>query len=189
MTAIDLAAVLPGFDDPAYGSQAAFRAALQALCRPGTVVECERAAYALCLALLDQDTRLWLSPSAQAFGSSLRFHTGCILETDASKADFLMVGTAHEMPKLESLALGTDEAPHRSATMIVEVEELAPHGGWKLAGPGIPDETQVHVPALGAAFLGEWKTNQRRFPRGIDLFLCSGARVCGLPRTTRIEAA
>jgi alpha-D-ribose 1-methylphosphonate 5-triphosphate synthase subunit PhnH len=189
MTAIDLAAVLPGFDDPAYGSQAAFRAALQALSRPGTLVDCERAAYSLCLALLDQDTRLWLSPSAQAFGSSLRFHTGCLLMRDGAGADFVFAGNAKELPPLESLALGTDEAPHRSATVILEVGELAGEHGWTLAGPGIPDEARLHVPALGAAFLEEWKANYRRFPRGVDLFLCSGARVCGLPRTTRIEVA
>ena len=56
MSTLDLASVLPGFDDPAFGSQAAFRAALQALSRPGVLVDCERAAYSLCLALLDQDT-------------------------------------------------------------------------------------------------------------------------------------
>ena len=189
MTAIDLAAVLPGFDDPAYGSQAAFRAALQALSRPGTLVESERAAYSLCLALLDQDTRLWLSPSAQAFGASLRFHTGCLLVRNAAEADFIFAGNAKELPPLESLGLGTDEAPHRSATVILEVEELAVGGSWRLAGPGIPDEARLRVPALGTAFLEEWRANQRRFPRGVDLFVCSGARVCGLPRTTRIEAA
>jgi alpha-D-ribose 1-methylphosphonate 5-triphosphate synthase subunit PhnH len=188
MSTLDLASVLPGFDDPAFGSQAAFRAALQALSRPGIIVDCERAAYSLCLALLDQDTRLWLSPAAQAFGPSLRFHTGCVLVSEVSQADFVMVGTAREMPPLESLAVGSDEAPHRSATLIVEVDELADEGGWKLSGPGIPGEARLRVPALGERFLEEWKANGRRFPRGLDVFLCSGGRVCGLPRTTRIEA-
>lgn len=188
MSGVDLGSVLPGFDDPAFGSQAAFRAALQALSRPGTVVDCERAAYSLCLALLDQDTRLWLSPAAQAFGPSLRFHTGCHLAGDAAEADFVFAGKAQELPPLESLAAGSDEAPHRSATVILELEGLAAGGGWKLAGPGISDEARLRVPALGAAFLEEWRASQRRFPRGVDLFLCSGARVCGLPRTTRVEA-
>lgn len=187
MKAVDLAAVLPGFDDPAFGSQAAFRAALQALSRPGTIVECERAAYSLCLALLDQDTRLWLSPAAQAFGPSLRFHTGCVVVSDAATADFLLIAKIQEMPPLESLAVGSDEAPHRSATLMVEVGELADDGGWKLSGPGIPGDARLRVPALGERFLEAWQANGRRFPRGVDAFLCSGGRVCGLPRTTRIE--
>jgi alpha-D-ribose 1-methylphosphonate 5-triphosphate synthase subunit PhnH len=188
MSTLDLASVLPGFDDPAFGSQAAFRAALQALSRPGIIVDCERAAYSLCLALLDQDTRLWLSPAAQALGPSLRFHTGCVIVPEVSQADFVMAGTAREMPPLESLATGSDEAPHRSATLIVEVGELAGDGGWKLGGPGIPGEARLRVPALGERFLEEWKANGGRFPGGVDAFLCSGGRVCGLPRTTRIAA-
>lgn len=188
MSGVELGSVLPGFDDPAFGSQAAFRAALQALSRPGVLVDCERAAYSLCLALLDQDTRLWLSPAARAFGPSLRFHTGCILVPGVSQADFVMAGTASEMPPLESLATGSDEAPHCSATLIVEVGELADDGGWKLGGPGIPGEARLRVPALGERFLEEWKANGTRFPRGVDAFLCSGGRVCGLPRTTRIGA-
>ena len=188
MSAIDLASVLPGFDDPAVGSQEAFRAALQALSRPGTVVRCERAAYSLGLALLDQDVRLWLSPAARALGASLRFHSGCSLVESEASADFLIVGAVREMPALDSLALGSDEAPHRSATLIIEVDALAAGNGWKLAGPGIPGEARLSVPALGAAFLAEWRANGQRFPRGIDVFLCCGDRVSGLPRTTRIEA-
>src|SRR5262245_10105437 len=171
MSAIDLSAVLPGFDDPAFGSQAAFRAALQALSRPGSLVECERSAlYSLGLALLDQDTTVWLSPTARSLGASLRFHTGCPLLDDAGSADYVLVGAANEMPALDRLAIGSDEAPHHSATLIVEVDELSTHGGWTLSGPGIQETTRLSVPALGAAFLAEWQANARRFPRGVDLF-------------------
>jgi alpha-D-ribose 1-methylphosphonate 5-triphosphate synthase subunit PhnH len=188
MSAIDLGAVIPGFDDPAFGSQAAFRAALRALSRPGTLVECERAAYPLALALLDQDTHLWVSPAMQRLAASLRFHTGCALVDDAARADFVLVGNPEEMPALDSLALGTDEAPQRSATVILVVDEIARDGGWRLSGPGLAGHARLRVPALGASFLEQWQANGRRFPRGVDVFLCSGERVCGLPRTTRIDA-
>jgi len=188
VSAIDLAAVLPGFDDPAFDSQAAFRAALRALSRPGALVDCAGAAlYSLGLALLDQDTRVWVSPAARSLAASLRFHTGCALVDDFASADYLLVGAVNEMPALDRLALGSDEAPHRSATLIVEVDELSADGGWTLSGPGIPGTTRLGVPALGAAFLAEWQANARSFPRGVDLFLCCGGRLCGLPRTTRIE--
>ena len=192
MSAIDLAAVLPGFDDPAFDAQAVFRAALQALSRPGILVDCGRAApysalYSLGLALLDQDTGVWVSPAARSLAASLRFHTGCALVDDCASADYLLVGAVNEMPALDRLALGSDEAPHRSATLIVEVDELSADGGWTLSGPGIPGTARLNVPALGAAFLAEWQANARSFPRGVDLFLCCGGRLCGLPRTTRIE--
>jgi len=188
MSALDLSGVQEGFADLALESQAVFRGALQALSHPGRIVECRRAATALALALLDQDTRLWVSPRAKREAPTLRFHTGCPLVEQAAEADFLLVGEAGELPELDSLACGSDEAPHRSATVILRVASLAADGGWKLSGPGIQGTARLRAGGLGAAFLEQWARNGKRFPRGVDLFLCSGDRLCGLPRTTLLEA-
>lgn len=187
MSPLDLAAVMPGLLDAPLESQAAFRGALQALSRPGTLVACEHASYTLGLALLDQDTRVWLSPSAQRLATSLRFHTGCVLVTEPGHADFVFAGVAEEMPPLASFAEGSDDAPHRSATVILEVTALSSEGGWTLTGPGVHGRALLRAGGLGADFLTQWTANHKRFPRGIDLFLCSGDRFCGLPRTTRLE--
>lgn len=187
MSALDLGGVEAGFADPALESQAVFRGALEALSRPGRIVECRRAATALALALLDQDTRLWVSPGANGEAASLRFHTGCALVDAAADAEFLLVGGAADLPELDSLACGTDETPHRSATVILRVASLAADSGWKLSGPGIRGAARLRVAGLGAAFLEQWARNGKRFPRGVDLFLCAGDRLCGLPRTTLVE--
>jgi alpha-D-ribose 1-methylphosphonate 5-triphosphate synthase subunit PhnH len=187
MSALDLAAIEPGFAEPTLDAQAAFRAALQALSRPGALVHCERAAFALCLALVDHDTRVWLSPGAAQLAPSLRFHTGCPLVERPEDADFLLVASPSELPELHTLAAGSDEAPHRSATLIVEVPHLRDDGGWKLSGPGIRTAARLRVAGLDAAFATQWLANRERFPRGVDLFLCSGSRLCGLPRTTVLE--
>ena len=184
----DLSGVETGFADLALESQAVFRGALEALSHPGKIVECRRAATALALALLDQDTRLWASPRAKRETSTLRFHTGCVVIAEAAEADFLLVADTAELPDLESLACGSDEAPHRSATVILRVAWLAAEGGWKLSGPGIHGTAHLRVGGLGAPFLEQWARNARRFPRGVDLFLCAGDRLCGLPRTTLLEA-
>jgi len=188
MNSLELTGVEPGFADLALESQAVFRGALEALSRPGRIVECRRAATALALALLDQDTRLWLSPRARREAATLRFHTGCPVVAEAAAADFLLVGEPAELPELDSLACGSDEAPHRSASVILRVASLADDGGWKLSGPGIHGTAQLRVGGLGAQFLEQWARNGKRFPRGVDLFLCSGDRLCGLPRTTLLEA-
>ena len=185
---LDLSGVEGGFADLALESQAVFRGALEALSRPGKIVECRRAATALALALLDQDTRLWASPKARRETATLRFHTGCALVAEAAAADFLLVAEAAELPDLESLARGSDEAPHRSATVILRVASLAADGGWKLSGPGIHGTAQLRVGGLGTPFVEQWARNGKRFPRGVDLFLCAGDRLCGLPRTTLLEA-
>lgn len=199
MGVIDLAEVGAGFADPVFDSQRAYRDCLATLSRPGTLAcvatpeDVVRglwpAAGALLLALLDQDTRLWLSPSLAngRVESSLRFHTGCAMVASPGAADFALVAAPHELPALEAFAAGTDEHPERSTTLVLQVPALSTEGGWRLTGPGIQAQAQVRAEGLGAAFLAQWEANRQRFPRGIDLFLSSGDRLCGLPRTTRIE--
>ena len=206
MSALDLTGVGAGFADPVFESQAAFRCCLAALATPGTVVTLgtglesmaglHPAASALLLALLDQDTRLWLSPGLEAgrIAASLKFHTGCSFAATPAEADFALVDGAEELPPLESFSAGSQEYPERSATIVLQVPGLAGsgrrevEGAWRLSGPGIRDEARLSVPALGDAFLQQWEQNRRRFPRGVDLYLSCGERLCGLPRTTRIQA-
>jgi alpha-D-ribose 1-methylphosphonate 5-triphosphate synthase subunit PhnH len=196
---LDLADVGPGFADTTLESQAVFRRALAALSRPGSLQECgevpvpptgvQPAAGALLLALLDHDCRLWLSPSLTgAAAGYARFHTGCLVVRDTRQADFALVASPSELPPLGSFGQGTDDFPDRSATLLVQVEALAADGGWRLTGPGIRGECLLRVPGLGADFLAQWRQNAKNFPRGVDLLLVSGTRLCGLPRTTQIEA-
>jgi len=198
MNAIDLVGVGPGFADSVFESQAAFRGCLDALATPGTVVSLgaglaslpglDAASSALLLALLDQDTRLWLSPTAAAgrTAANLKFHTGCSLAASPGEADFALIAGVGELAPLEAFSAGSEEYPERSATLVLQVPAIL-EGGWRLTGPGIRGEARLSVPALGDAFLPQWERNRARFPRGIDLFLSCGERLCGLPRTTRIE--
>ncbi|MDW8469523.1 MAG: phosphonate C-P lyase system protein PhnH [Burkholderiales bacterium] len=192
--------IVPGFADPVLDSQRAFRAALSAMAQPGTIVAVARpaaplagvapAAQALLLALLDADTRLWLSASlgdGAAAAANLRFHTGCRLVADCAEADFALVASAAELPPLAAFAWGTDLYPERSASVVVQVSALAEGAGWRLAGPGVRGERRLAVPDLDAGFLAQWDENHRAFPRGVDLYLACGERLCALARTTRIE--
>src|SRR5262249_8921286 len=93
---MNLSSLGAGFESPALASQQVFRAALEALARPGRIArvdascevpaQLEPAACALALALLDQDTSLWLSDALRAgqAGAYLRFHTGCRLAESAA---------------------------------------------------------------------------------------------------------
>ncbi len=195
--------LLPGLSDPVLDSQRVFRAVLDAMARPGTVVELplslevpaplDPAAAAVALALADVDTRLWLGPwlneaaGADAVRAYLRFHCGCPLTAEPAAADFAIVADPQAMPPLAAFNAGSDEFPDRSTTVIVQVPAL--HGGepWTFAGPGIRDRVRLAVAGLPPAFRGWVAENHAGFPRGVDLIFTSGTRLAALPRSARLE--
>jgi alpha-D-ribose 1-methylphosphonate 5-triphosphate synthase subunit PhnH len=198
-SAPDLQNIVAGFDHEAFGSQAVFRVALEALSHPGRVFDMplqtalprcgQGAAAALLLGMLDADTTLWLSPSlasSDAF-AWLRFHTGCQIVSDANAAQFLWVAQGDDMPQLAQLQAGSDAYPDQSATCVLEVDSLhSDAGGWRLQGPGIPTVRHLHARGLPSDFAAQWADNHASFPKGVDVFLSTTTHIAGLPRTTRI---
>jgi alpha-D-ribose 1-methylphosphonate 5-triphosphate synthase subunit PhnH len=199
MNAQELQNIVPGFDNEAFGSQAVFRAALEALSHPGCPLNMplqtalplrgHGAAAALLLGLLDSDTSLWLSPAlAQSDAVTwLKFHTGCQVLTDPGSAQFLWVAQGDALPALDSLRKGSEAYPDQSATCVIEVQDFSPvAGAWVLQGPGICGQSELFVQGIWADFESQWAKNQDLFPRGVDVFLTTSTQVVGLPRTTRI---
>lgn len=197
-----LASLGAGFSNEAFGSQAVFRAVLQALSHPGRSVAVEHdaqtpavghaASAAVLLALLDSDCTLWLSPRLAAgdAGAWLRFHTGCTLVSEAAQARFVWVAQGDVVPPLDSLALGSDIYPDQSATCVVDVLRATAtptdsEGAWHLRGPGIQDVAALQVEGLPDDFEAQWAANHAAFPRGVDLLLATPGHIVGLPRTTR----
>lgn len=193
-----LLGVRAGFARETLGAQEVFRRALDAMSRPGRLVEvaCEaqlpsdahRAAGLVLLALLDSDTRLWTSPSVERGDTvrHLRFHTGCQVVDEPAHADFAWVARADELPALDAFAMGSDEWPDRSTTIVLQVAAMDDTRGWRLTGPGIRGETRLHVAGLGAAFAAQWQAMRARYPRGVDVLLTCGTHVAALPRSTQL---
>lgn len=179
----------PGFADPVADGQKTFRAVLQALARPGTVHETAAppdpppplspAAAAVLLTLVDGAAPLHLAPPFTALAPWVAFHTGSPGATLA-EAPFVLAET---LPDLTALAPGSDEVPEASATVILQVPALAGGPALTLRGPGIETTTVFAPQGLPPDFAARWAANHRLFPRGIDLVLCEGTRVAGLPRS------
>lgn len=197
-----LGRLAPGFDDPVLQSQDVFRLCLSAMAHPGRIhpmgsialralpIGLHHSSAALLLALLDQDTALWLSPALRSSDCAtfLRFHTGCALTTDPGHATFALVEEQGSLPPLAAFAQGSEAYPDRSTTVVLQCEGLHAHRGWTLTGPGIEHTVSLAIDALAVDFLERWNANRAVFPRGIDLFLAAPDAIAALPRTVRMEA-
>lgn len=190
--------IASGFSDPVLDSQRVFRAVLDAMAHPGRVVALPAlqapaplgaAAAAVCLALLDYETPLWLDPAAATAEAVawLRFHCGSPVVGNCRLARFALIADPSGMPRLEAFDGGTDERPDHSATVVLQVQGLAAVGGRRLTGPGIAGESRLDVVGAPAGFWDGVRANATRFPRGVDVILCAGDRAAALPRTTRVE--
>jgi alpha-D-ribose 1-methylphosphonate 5-triphosphate synthase subunit PhnH len=213
----------PGFADPTRDAQRAFRAILDALARPARPYPVTGPAEppavlgpglaAVALTLLDEDSIVWLGGALGAdaeVAAWLAFHTGTRRVADPAAADFVITGP-DALPPLASLAMGTDEAPHLSATVVLDVRGYADADADPSAtrlttelatrfstgfntrfiaqGPGIDGTAALAAPWAPEGFAAAWQHNTELFPRGVDLLLVDSGTVTGLPRTTRLTVA
>jgi alpha-D-ribose 1-methylphosphonate 5-triphosphate synthase subunit PhnH len=195
---LDLSQLLPGFSDPTRESQTAFRAIMNATARPGLVADLSgaptppeglgRAAGAVALTLVDQDTALWLDPVFRngAVETWLRFHCTCPLVEAPIDAAFALIADADKMPALDAFNQGDAKYPDQAATLILVVPSLTGGPVLEMRGPGIADVTTCAPRGLSAAFWGARAELVAHFQYGFDLMLCAGDQMVSIPRTTRI---
>ncbi|MCA3260325.1 MAG: phosphonate C-P lyase system protein PhnH [Telmatospirillum sp.] len=189
-------AMQAGFANPVDDAQAAFRAVLDAIARPGRLAHFAapaelppglgRAAAALALTLVDMDTAVWLSPACAPSADWLRFHCSARVAASPSAARFAFANAA-ECPPLANFDLGTNEYPDQSTTLVLEVPSLASGGSLALRGPGIETVEHVGIAGLPAGFWGQRDMLHELFPRGLDVVFVAGDVALALPRTTRVE--
>jgi alpha-D-ribose 1-methylphosphonate 5-triphosphate synthase subunit PhnH len=184
--------------DTAFASQAAFRALMDALARPGDIktlrgadapAPLAPASAALIKSLADFETPVWLDDTfaaAPAVADWIRFHTGAPLTRDPQQAAFALVADAAALPDFAQFAQGSAEYPDRSTTLIVQITDFA-GDAFTLAGPGIKTMRTFAAEPLPADFAARLAANRDLFPRGIDLVLVAGDRIAALPRSVRIS--
>ncbi|HEX8540313.1 MAG TPA: phosphonate C-P lyase system protein PhnH [Pseudomonas sp.] len=188
----------PAFADPVLDAQRSFRAALKALAGPGVIHPLQAAqqppalqglaaaSHALCLALLDIDTPLWLAPAfdTPVIRANLTFHCGCPIVSERQNARFALLDHS-QLHDLHGFDLGNDRYPDQSCTLLIQLPSLSggPLLSWR--GPGIQTENRVALP-VSDAFWQERETHND-FPRGLDVFFLAGSDLLGLPRSTRVQ--
>ena len=183
--------------DSAFASQAAFRALMDCISRPGEIRTLDSAdtpaplapaTAALVKSLADYESPVWLDAAfaaVPAVAEWIRFHTGAPIVADPNDAVFALAADAQALPDFMRFAQGSEEYPDRSTTVIVQIERFA-GAALTLKGPGIKTTRSFAAETLPQDFTDRMRGNREMFPRGIDLVLVAGRDIAALPRSVRI---
>ena len=195
----DFVRLEPGFIDPVHDAQACFRTVLDAMAHPGHVALLRvplaglpaaplgPAAVSIALTLCDIDTPIWLDAASAEATDYLTFHCGGPFASEPDQARFAFIGNPAALLPLDMFALGSDEYPERSTTLVIEVSGLVNGSGMLLRGPGIREATRLAVTGLPTRFWDERAALAELFPRGLDILFVCGDKLAALPRSTGFE--
>lgn len=187
-----------GFSNPPIDNQRTFRAILMTMSRPGSVTvlgnwtqppkKLHPATAAVCMTLVDMDTPLWLGKGTpRDVQTYLRFHCGCPVVRKQENGAFGLILDGTALPDMKGFNAGDLEYPDRSATVIIQVSAINVGTGVRLTGPGIKEETRLHVEGVDSEFWTLLKENNSRFPLGYDVILATPNEIVSLPRSVQVE--
>jgi alpha-D-ribose 1-methylphosphonate 5-triphosphate synthase subunit PhnH len=197
--------------DEVFDSQAAFRALLDVLSRPGKVrrlPECDyrgapggfcAPSLTIMKTLCDHRVSFSLVPREAALERYLQVNLAAPCG-DVERADYVIFSGSAFHEEFMLLKRGSPEFPEGSATALlcvgslvegafdIAVDEAGPSCRLVLTGPGVQDKAVLTVAGLDPRY-GEARARTNNIsPMGIDLFLVdTGGGVAGIPRTTAVE--
>jgi alpha-D-ribose 1-methylphosphonate 5-triphosphate synthase subunit PhnH len=197
-----MSTLAPAFANPVLASQAVFRTVMQAIARPATIARIEPgvrapaplrpAAAAVALTLLDYETPVWFDHAlvqTRDVIDWIGFHTGAPRTTDPREAAFAFLADPENAPPFDAFALGSDDYPDRSTTLVLQVRHFAAGAGIVFAGPGIAAAHTLRASPLPPDFAAQLTANRKLFPRGVDLILATDDEIAALPRSARVVSA
>lgn len=182
-------------------SLSVFRSVLEALSRPGKVVDVPAgvatsvppaAVPVLALADLDVSVATLEAGEETSWASSIRSVTGCRVIA-ASEADMVVAIRPPSRIDVGSLRLGTSDAPERGARLFVGCDAIVEGSSTagttiRLRGPGASAGRTVTVTGVDAQVFCALASANRGFPAGVDTWLVArDRRMIGIPRSSRID--
>lgn len=162
-------------------SNAVFDAIMWALARPGRLRDLpEPGMSQIVEALIDRECAVHCADPDLARTAR---RTGAALVAPEA-ADHVFLADV-QAPLLEQLRCGSDLHPEDGATLVAAAD-FSTGCRLRLTGPGVDGEEIVTVGGLPGDV---WQRRARamRYPMGFEIVLIDGARILGLPRSTRAE--
>ncbi len=183
--------------NPDLQAQRSFRALLDAMARPGTIHHVfhetapdalHPATAAIITTLCDHDTPIWLDADLRTaeLEDWIAFQTGAPIVAEARSAQFAVLQSAPAKRDLSDFAAGDPDYPDRSATLVLQVNDIIPGDGPLLTGPGIKDQARLSPAPLPVNFWDAARANHARYPLGVDFIVAAADRIAALPRSTTI---
>ncbi|MBN9587237.1 MAG: phosphonate C-P lyase system protein PhnH [Afipia sp. 62-7] len=184
-------------ENPAYESQAIFRAVMDAFAAPGQRLFVPAAdgpdglapaTAAILRSLADFETPVWLDEPFATPGIAqwLRFNTSAPIAPSQADAMFAVITGDAPHLALDRFAAGNVEYPDRAATVIVQIDSLDSGDAYELRGPGIKDSHTISPRALPTDFEAALAANHALFPCGVDLILVADHDIVALPRSIQV---
>ena len=189
--------IYQGLENPVADAQTVFRQLLTAMSEPGKMMTIDAvqehpgalhpATYAIALTLLDQSTKLQLSPNLaeQDVLNTLRFHSAVNQNCTLSDADFVICNEDERMD-LGQLNQGSETYPDQSCTLIIQCRSFSLGSYFELFGPGIEHKCRIRCSGIDDSLMAQREHQDSYFPMGIDVILICGRTFFCLPRTTQI---
>lgn len=190
--------IVKGLDSSVHEAQQIFRLLMDAMAKPGLVVEVpsdvqfgevSAAVTQLLLTLSDNSTPCFLSQrylNDDHFVENFRFHCAAPITQTRELADFALI-SGEEATTFCGFAMGEGSYPDKSASIIIEVDSLESGIECLLTGPGIQTSSSANIKGLSDELLMALISGRGTFPQGVDLYLSSGHQIMAIPRTTRIQ--
>lgn len=163
-------------------TNATYEALLWALSRPGLIRDLpEQGQAQIVQALIDRECAVSCSdPGIEAVAARAG---AAIVGPDA--ADHAFVGPLGSNDILRDLRQGSDLYPDEGATLVCDAK-IGTGDPLKFTGPGCDGAVKIAIGGLPHGFWAE-RAQVMRYPMGFELFLVDGAKVIGIPRSTKVE--
>lgn len=193
--------IATAFPNVVHDSQTTFRKLLKAMSEPGTAITLDRcagfgslpeAATQLLLALADNSTPLWFSPTLMADKSAianLNFHISAPLNNQQN-ANFAVISLQDsylQQIDFSQFNMGTAEYPDLSSTVVIETDCFNEGPVLTLTGPGIKHQRQIQLGNLPESMQTILLQHNQHFPLGIDMVFVCGQQAISIARTTNVE--
>lgn len=163
---------------------------------PPSVTQVSPAVALICRTLLDREVTFSLLSEDTLRDTPQLAQLTYARPAPASEAQYIFVTSpkVDPAPVLAEAPVGTPEAPHLGATIVLTVEALGVRTGsgtdkvYRLQGPGIESFREVVIDTPWD-WLSPRSQKLDELPLGIDIFFIDyHANVLGLPRTTVVES-